>query len=567
MKRFVVFMAIPLGAWAALAVISLACVRLYLSDMQQTAVHLMHALNAYVSEAEREGQPIESETLVRKLSEIAGLRVTLFSGEGDLLVDSDPAGTNPPKFYPAANMMNTESGVASFSITNYDRQYYLNQFFSIVPQSESRTSYIICATIPLEGYAKLLLIRKWIVLTAGALLAAAALFYLLWARASRRKTVAVSDSSQNLLHKINQIELYANKRISLLSTALSNIDSGIILFGTDCSILMMNPKAKLLTGAKNSLFFPNQPHPESDYPPVLTAILDMVRSSIESKAALHRDLHTDEGKILSVHTDIIYSKYVPYTFYGVHTYITDVTEKRKMEKVRNEFVSNVSHELRTPLTLISGFAETLQNWRKLDKDDFKRAVSIIDIESKRLKHMISQLLDLSRIESRTGAPKHRSIDPVEAIKSVCSSIHALAEKHQVHFEATLPDQKAEIFGDEASVIQIVTNLCENAIKYTPAGGNVSLTVELDAQSLRIRVVDTGIGIPESEIPHIFDRFYRVEKSRNSKYGGSGLGLSITKALIEDLGGKISVESDLHAGSAFTVQLPLLNGAWLEKEAT
>jgi len=567
MKRIFLFMTIPVCAFLLLVAFAFVGVEIYLSGMRQSAVHLMHTLREYANKAEQKGQSIESEAFIRSLSEAAGLRVTLFSGEGKLLADSDSAGLKPPDFFPAVNMMSLENGIISYSISSYGNLYVLNQFTTIPSESADHTSYIICASIPLVGYDKLLLVRNAVIIAGGVLLAAAALFCLLWTKSSKRRTVAVPESGQGLIRKINQIELYANKRISMLSTALSNMDSGIILFGPDCSILMMNPKARSLTGAKSSLFFPDQANRESEYPPVLTAILDMVRESMQRNQSLLRDLHTEDGKILSVHTNIVYSKYVPYTFYGVHASITDVTEKRKMEKVRDEFVSNVSHELRTPLTLISGFAETLQDWKKLNREDFKRAIEIINTESRRLKHMISQLLDLSRIESRHGTQRHSVIDPVHTVRSVVSSISALAEKHQVRFEAVFPDQSAEMFGDEASVVQIVTNLCENAIKYTPSGGHVSLTVFRDGLHLCIRVADDGIGIPEAEIPHIFDRFYRVEKSRNTKYGGSGLGLSITKALVDDLGGSISVESRLHAGSTFTVRLPLLNAEPLRQEAT
>ena len=555
MKRFILSMLVPVCAFIFLVVLSFFCISVYKSEVQKQAIHTMEVLDDYISKAKANGESIDSRTFITRLSEIADCRVCLFSGEGNLLIDSDTTGSKDPDPYSAVNTTETKNGVISDSISYQDNQHFLNEFSYF--KSDNANSFIICASFPLSRFNNLLLIQKSIILGGCILLITAVLFYGLWQKALSSKTIGITKSNNGLINKIKKIELYANERISLLSTVLANMESGIILFGTDCSILMMNPKAQSLTGAKSSLFFPHRPNPELEYPPVLIAILKMVRNSMSSKKTLIQDLHTDDGKILSIHIDIVYSKYIPYTFYGTQAFITDVTEKRRMEKIKDEFVSNVSHELRTPLTLISGFAETLQDWRELDDKDCERALEIIDIESKRLKHMISQLLDLSHIESRIGANNLVPIDPIETIRSIISTIQALSEKRNINFKIELASEKAEILGDKVSIVQIVSNLCENAIKYTPSGGNVLLSVQKEKNHLVILVKDNGIGIPESEIPHIFERFYRVEKSRNTKRGGSGLGLSIVKGLVDELGGDISVKSRLHYGSTFTVHLPLL----------
>lgn len=564
MKRFILSISVPFCAFIFLVILSFFCISGYKSEVQKQSAHLMQFINEYINEAKLDGENINFKALIDRLSKIANCRVILFSEEGSLIVDSSTNANYTPNPYAAVNTINTEYGIVSSYISFHDDQYFLNEFSSIEEDTES---LVICASILLTNYGNLLLIQKAIIITGCVMLVITAIFSILYLKASDYKTISITESNRGLTDKIKQIELYANERISLLSTVLTNMDSGIILFGTDCSILMMNPKAQALTGAKSSLFFPNRPNIEQEYPPVLVKILEMVRNSMSSKNTFTQDINTDDGRILSIHTDIVYSKYVPYTFYGIQAFVTDVTEKRRMEKIRDEFVSNVSHELRTPLTLISGFAETLQNWRELDDEDCERALEIIDIESKRLKHMISQLLDLSHIESRIGTNNLKPIDPIEAIKSVSSTILALAEKRNIDFKIDLTSEKVKIFGDRGSIIQIVTNLCENAIKYTPPGGNVTLSVKKEMDHLLILVKDNGIGIPESEIPHIFERFYRVEKSRNTKHGGSGLGLSITKGLVDELGGNIYVESRLHQGSTFIVHLPLLSSRPLEKKTS
>lgn len=560
MKRFILSMLAPVCAFIFLVVLSFFSISVYKSEVQDQTVRLMQVFDEYVREAKLREENIESETLIGHLSTMADCRVCLFSKYGKLLVDSDKTGSDVPNLYSVTNMYKTRNRIISDSISYYishqDNQYLLNAFSPL--KIDSSNSFIICVSFQLSGLSNLLLIQKGIILTGCVLLIITALFYILWNKTVSYKTVAITESNNELINKVKQTELYANERISLLSTILTNMDSGIILFNVDCSILMMNHRAQSLTGAKSSLFFPDKPKPPLEYPPVLIAVMEMVRDSMDSKMTIKRDLHTDDGRILSIRTDVVYSKYIPYTFCGVQAFISDVTEKRRAQKIKDEFVSNVSHELRTPLTLISGFIETLQNWRELDPEDCERALEIIDIESKRLKHMISQLLDLSHIESRIGANKLKPIDPIKTIKSVSSALHALAEKHNIDLKFEFNSEKAKIFGNENSIAQIVTNLCENAIKYTPSGGKVLISVQKEAKYLTILVKDNGIGIPESEIPLIFERFYRVEKSRNKKRGGSGLGLSITKALVDELGGDISVSSRLHSGSTFVVRLPLLD---------
>lgn len=559
MKRFILSMALPVCAFIILVFLSCFSISVYKSEMHNQAAHLMKVLNVYLNEAKLRGENIESQPLIRQLSEMADCRLRLFSEDGNLIVDSNITKSETPEFYFALNVINTENQI----ISSQDNQYFLNEFSSLKVNRDN--SLVICASLPLKGFGALLIIQKAIILIGSVLLIITAMFYIFWQNSLKNKTIGITESSDILISKIKQVELYANERISLLSTVLTNMDSGIILFANDCSILMMNPRAQFLTGAKISLFFPNKSNSELEYSPVLISIQEMVRNSMASKKTFTQDLNTKDGKILSISTDIVYSKYIPYTFYGTQTFITDVTEKRRMEKMRDEFVSNVSHELRTPLTLISGFAETLQNWRELDDEDCERALKIIDVESKRLKHMISQLLDLSHIGSPISTTNQSAIDPIEAIKSVNSTIQVLAERHNIDFKIDLTSEKVKVFGNKVSIAQVVTNLCENAIKYTPSGGNVLLSVQKDIKYLTILVKDNGIGIPESEISHIFERFYRVEKSRNSKHGGSGLGLSITKGIVDELGGNISVKSILHSGSTFIVRLPLLCKCLPEEE--
>ncbi len=563
MKRFIISVCMAGCIFILLIALSVWGKSLYMDGMQNQAGHLMQFMNEYVIQSKRAGNSVVSSKMARQLSSMTGYRICLFSDDGDLLADSDTTGKKAPELYFPITSIKIKDQIVSSSVSSHDGQYVMNEFY---PVQMNKTKYIIlCATFPLGGYSWLILIQKVLIVTGLVILITSVVIYVIRKKLIQEKGSAEPQPDLNLKNQIDQIKLYSNERISLLSTVLTNMESGIIFFSPDCSILLMNPIAQQLTGAESSLFFPDHSKPGIALPPVLLDVRTMVQKSMATKKPEKKDLQAEDGKILSIRTTVVYSKYIPFTFYGIQAFITDVTEKRRMERIRDEFVSNVSHELRTPLTLICGFTETLQNWNDLDKEDRRRALEIIEIESNRLKHMISQLLDLSHIESRIDAGQLTPVDPIEPIRSIGFSLEALAEKHSITFRMNLTDERIRIMGDKNSIAQIITNLCENAIKYTSAGGAVQLFVKTAENDLVIEVQDNGIGIAESEIPHIFERFYRVEKSRNKKRGGSGLGLSITKGLVEELGGSITVKSRLHIGSTFTVQFPLLHQTGLPQE--
>lgn len=560
MKRFAVSIVAAACTFLLLIILSSWGKSVYLEGVQKQAGHLMQFLNEYVIQSKHQGKYVESEEMARQLAAMADCRICFFSADGDLLADSDTTGAERPELYFPINRLKIKDKTLSSSISNQNNQYVMNAFYPV--ELSAKDAMVLCASFPLQGYEKFFMMQKVAVWAGSGLLILSAIIYVLQKKSFKEKENAQPQTDPNLKTQIDQMKFYSNERISLLSTVLTNMESGIIFFSPDCSILLMNPKAQSLTGAKSSLFFPNRAGKESEFPPVLCSVRAMAQESMAANEGEKKDLQTEDGKTLSIRTTVVYSKYTPFTFYGIQVFITDVTEKRRMEKIRDEFVSNVSHELRTPLTLICGFTETLQNWKELDEEDCQRSLEIIQIESNRLKHMISQLLDLSHIESRIDTGQLVPIDPIEPIRSIGSSLEALAEKSNLTFRMKLLDEKVKIMGDKNSVVQIVANLCENAVKYTPAGGTILLSAKAAAGSLLIQVQDNGIGIAESEIPHIFERFYRVEKSRNKKRGGSGLGLSITKGLVEELGGSISVKSQLHKGSTFLVQFPLLQKAAL-----
>jgi two-component system phosphate regulon sensor histidine kinase PhoR len=240
---------------------------------------------------------------------------------------------------------------------------------------------------------------------------------------------------------------------------------------------------------------------------------------------------------------------------GVVLVFHDVTDLRRLERMRQDFVANASHELKTPLASIKAYTETLLDWALHDDSVNVRFLERIDEQAERLNQLILDLLSLARLESGQALFDHQPLDLVPVL-AACVEAHrgrAAAKNLELAFEAGAPDESAMIVADEEAVRQIADNLIDNAIKYTPEQGSVRVRCSLRDDTVALEVSDTGIGIPREDLPRIFERFYRVDKARSRELGGTGLGLSIVKHLVQSIGGRIDVASRLGSGSRFTVR--------------
>jgi len=235
--------------------------------------------------------------------------------------------------------------------------------------------------------------------------------------------------------------------------------------------------------------------------------------------------------------------------------LRDVTRARQLEQMRKDFVANVTHELRTPLTSIQGFAETLLEGALEDPDTARHFVEIMHRESSHLSALIDELLDLSRVESGKFRLQRRPTPPAELIEAAVSRLAPKAEKKGIRLTAEVPGVLPPVDGDPDRLIQVLSNLVDNAVKYTPADGRVTVSAWKSEGGVRIAVQDTGPGIPQADLGRIFERFYRVDKARSRATGGTGLGLAIAKHIVEAHGGAIEVASEVGRGSTFTVILP------------
>lgn len=232
--------------------------------------------------------------------------------------------------------------------------------------------------------------------------------------------------------------------------------------------------------------------------------------------------------------------------------VVEITDLRRLERVRTDFVSNVSHELRTPLTLIRAMAETLLDDKGKDKELFERYLGKVIEEVDRLSGITSDLLTLSSAES--NPVRKAPCDVVEVFSNVVNQFQSKAAEKELELTFEGPEHLV-IEANTAQMTQVAINLVDNAINYTQAG-SVKVSVTASEDEAMVTVADTGIGIPSDHHQRVFERFYRVDRGRSRTLGGTGLGLSIVKNIVESHGGEITVESALNRGSTFTVKLPL-----------
>lgn len=241
--------------------------------------------------------------------------------------------------------------------------------------------------------------------------------------------------------------------------------------------------------------------------------------------------------------------------FGVIIVLHDITEVRRLENMRRDFVANVSHELKTPLASIQAYAETLIDGAINDQNNNYTFLGRIVEQSERLHLLIQDLLSIARVESNTTANEY-SIVNMAAVLDQCLKYHQpRAEKKAIKLEIQAPDN-AMVYAETEGLRQILDNLVDNAIKYTPENGNVNISLEIQNKRMVLKVQDSGIGISEDHLKRIFERFYRVDKARSRELGGTGLGLSIVKHLVHAFNGTIDVTSNPDEGTTFIVLLPL-----------
>ncbi len=340
-----------------------------------------------------------------------------------------------------------------------------------------------------------------------------------------------------------------------LDTILSSIGEGIMVTTTDGVITLANPAFRKIFSIVGDIegrkLIEISRHPD---------LIDTFNTLDEQNAnELVREIF-----IQSTETTLL-THWVPLhvdgTRHGIVAVFHNITELKKAENMRRDFVANVSHELRTPVTIIKGYAETLLDGTLAS--DPVRAVKFVEIiasHSERLTNLINDILVLSSLETKEVVIELNPIDVSGTIAKACMLLQEQAANKRIKIiNEAKSSSPLKVMADQGRLEQVVLNLLENAIKYTPPGGSVRLFTEESGDLIRISMVDTGIGIPYKDLPRIFERFYRVDGARSREQGGTGLGLAIVKHIVQLHGGTISVESEMGKGShfSFTVKKSLV----------
>ena len=243
---------------------------------------------------------------------------------------------------------------------------------------------------------------------------------------------------------------------------------------------------------------------------------------------------------------------------GAWVTLEDVTELRRLQRIRSEFVDNLSHELRTPLTNVRVVTELLMD--DLASTDaptrIRERVATIDVETGHLAQMIGELLDLSRIEQATAEVRRDEVPIGPLVSATLARLRTFADRQGVTLRAAVPDDLPAVRGDEERLGQLLVNLLHNAIKFSPRGGSVTVSARREGDSVIVAVEDQGEGIPRSEQDRVFERFYKVDRARQRGLGGTGLGLAIARHIAEAHGGRLWLESTEDVGSTFSFSVPV-----------
>jgi two-component system, OmpR family, phosphate regulon sensor histidine kinase PhoR len=326
------------------------------------------------------------------------------------------------------------------------------------------------------------------------------------------------------------------------TTALvESMVEGVIAADERGRIVTANPAARRLLG-----YEPGDPLP--GLPELFRAkpAREVVNAVLQGEPVQDRELEMDDRVFLM--------NARPLPAGGAVLVIHDLTDTRRLETIRRDFVANVSHELKTPLTSISGYAETLLG-DSPDPETTRRFLSTILTNARRMQRLVDNLLDLARIEAGHWQPGRSTIDLESAATEAWTSLRDQSGARAIEFRLEIAPEAGAIVADPDAVGQILTNLFENAVRYTPKGGRVTFLSMRDENGVAISVRDNGSGIPREHLPRIFERFYRADPSRSRDQGGTGLGLSIVKHLVEAHGGRVSAESERGAGTTVTCWFP------------
>ena len=354
--------------------------------------------------------------------------------------------------------------------------------------------------------------------------------------------------SKKLEKKINEISEEKNKAEAILSSMVD----GVIATDENGDIMLINP------AAREMLFIDEKDVKNKDFIQVVRnyKINELLEKVLKDNNIISQEivLQREEEKILRCHFASITNE--KDDIKGGVIVFTDITELRRLEQVRKDFVANVSHELKTPLTSIIGYVDTLIENENIDEKTSNKFLKIIKDEADRLGILIQDLLNLSKFEDSN--PDLKPGDVEQLIKKTISILKEKANKKNITIKTEIENDLSQVYMIKEQIEQVMINLIDNAIKYTPKNGEIEVKVTDRNEKILVEVEDNGIGIPDEDKQRIFERFYRVDKARSRSMGGTGIGLSIVKHIIKSHDSEINLESESGEGSKFWFYLKKAN---------
>jgi two-component system phosphate regulon sensor histidine kinase PhoR len=512
--------------------------------------------------------------LVHRLTDGMQTRITVIADDGEVLGDSDRDWTE------LLNMVNhrTRPEISAALETGfgqsirYSTTLRIDMLYVAKPlRDDTGTIGVVRVALPLTAVGAAVRTNLHTILWAGIIgLVLALLFGIGIAQLLTRPIRAITHAVNDLAAGKSDVKIpvYGPDEFSRLALTINRLNGQLTVTIRE----LANEKSKLSTiieGMTEAVIALDEKNNVEFYNPAAQRILDFSdgaagRNLLEASRIYELADLVDETRRAeeTVQREIEIAGLEPKNFQatcallahqGVLIVLSDITRLKQLEKMRQEFVANVSHELRTPLTLIQGNVEALKGEK--NPKAIERSLATIERHSERLNRLLTDLLDLSSIEQEEAKFSFQKVDLKTIIKRLVANFKKQAQaKHQTLKEETEPEL-SPVSADPDRLDQVLSNLLDNAIKFTPDGGRIVVRALPERESIQVEVIDNGPGIPEEDQPRIFERFYRVDKARSRELGGTGLGLAIVKHIIEAHKGKVWVESELNKGSKFSFTLP------------
>ncbi|MFW6280763.1 MAG: two-component system histidine kinase PnpS [Halanaerobium sp.] len=549
--------------------------------LEKERFSLRHYSNLMLNDLTSENLYQKSDYLKTKVNDWADdtmTRVTIIARDGDVLADSHYDSNQMENHLSRPEVKETLANLGIGSSIRYSETVEEEMLYSAIPiRDQGEVIGVLRVARPFDFINEVLVddIKNYLFLFA---ILAAIMIFLSWQltksiinplekMTKSAAKISEGDLSQRipvrkynseverLARKFNYMASQLEEKIDEISTEKNRIEiilesmvDGVIAVDKEGKVSLINPAARRIFNIEAEKI-----KGKELISSLFSHRIDMyLQRAFDEKKSISREI-----KYKNPEQKIIQATFIPLLdeeekVNGGVIVLTDITELRKLETVRNDFVANVSHELRTPLTSMVGYLDTLLESGIEDPETRDRFLKIIKEETDRLSILIKDLMNLSKIESQTFDLKAENLKDV--VTKVTNLLEKNAENKNIDFKVIIDDNLPLVYMVREQIKQVLINLIDNAIKYTPAGGQVKVEVLQEGDKVYFSVKDTGMGIPKSDQERIFERFYRVDKARSRSFGGTGIGLSIVRNIVKQHGSEIQVKSREGVGSEFSFYL-------------